>query len=88
MTSVAASVKNHEQMTDGVTARDRDIRRGRKKREEMRRVKMGVGTGKGKKKNITVVTIEIDSLPQSELSSFSLSNLLTLFLPFLLLLLS
>lgn len=72
-------------MTDGVTARDRDIRRGRKKKEEMRRVKMGVGTGK---KNITVVTIEIDSLPQSELSSFSLSNLVTLFLPFLLLLLS
>lgn len=35
-----------------------------------------------------VVTIEIDSLPQSELSSFSLSNLLRLFLPFLLLLLS
>lgn len=27
-----APVKNHEQMTDGVTARDRDIRRERKKR--------------------------------------------------------
>lgn len=58
----------------------------------MRRVKMGVGTGRKKKKeknkNIMVVTIEIDSLPQSELSSFSLSNLLRLFLPFLLLLLS
>ena len=41
---------------------------------------MGVGTGrKEKKKNITIVTIEIDSLPQSELSSVSLSNLLTLF---------
>lgn len=80
-----ASDKNHGQMTDGVTARDRDIRRGEKKEEEMRRVKMGVGTGR--KKIITLVTIEIDSLPQSELSSFSLSNLLTLFLRFLLLLL-
>lgn len=58
----------------------------------MRRVKMGVGTEKKKKKrrrkeNITVVTIEIDSLPQSELSSLSPSNQLTLFLPFQLLLL-
>lgn len=64
------SLKNHEQMTDGVTARDRDIRRGRKKEEEMRRVKMGGGDRGGrkkkKKKHITVVTIEIDSLPQSE----------------------
>lgn len=46
---------------------------------------MGVGTGE--KKNMTIVTIEIDFLPQSELPSFFLSNLLTLFLPLLLVLL-
>lgn len=44
------SLKNHEQMTDGVTARDRGIRRGRKKEEEMRRVKMGGGDRGGKEK--------------------------------------
>lgn len=55
-------------MTDGVTARDRGSRRGKKER-------WGWGLG-GKK--IAVVTIEIDSLSQSQLSSFPLSNLLTL----------